>query len=146
MRAGDAFERLARRLLREADFDRVNVTGQSGDGGIDRLGVYRLGLVSFRSSSSASDTAAVSAPVGVEVITHRDTVTAKLQPYPPAPRTPPDRHCRDDDQVSDRSQNMARRSPGQMARRSCAGLASIPAATTGLVVALPGSDRPIRHG
>ena len=47
MRAGDAFERLARRLLREADFDRVNVTGQSGDGGIDGLGVYWLGLVSF---------------------------------------------------------------------------------------------------
>ncbi len=41
------FERLARPLLREADFDRVNVTGQSGDGGIDGLGVYRLGLVSF---------------------------------------------------------------------------------------------------
>ncbi len=43
----DAFERLARRLLREADFDSVNVTGKSGDGGIDGLGVYRLGLVSF---------------------------------------------------------------------------------------------------
>jgi restriction system protein len=43
----DAFERLAKRLLREADFDSVNVTGQSGDGGIDGLGVYRLGLVSF---------------------------------------------------------------------------------------------------
>jgi restriction system protein len=43
----DAFERLAQRLLREADFDSVNVTGQSGDGGIDGLGVYRLGLVSF---------------------------------------------------------------------------------------------------
>lgn len=42
-----AFERLAKRLLREADFDSVNVTGQSGDGGIDGLGVYRLGLVSF---------------------------------------------------------------------------------------------------
>jgi hypothetical protein len=28
--APDAFERLARRLLREADFDSVNVTGQSG--------------------------------------------------------------------------------------------------------------------
>ncbi len=41
------FERLARPLLREADFDSVNVTGQSGDGGIDGLGVYRLGLVSF---------------------------------------------------------------------------------------------------
>lgn len=43
----DGFERLAKRLLREADFDSVNVTGQSGDGGIDGLGVYRLGLVSF---------------------------------------------------------------------------------------------------
>ena len=43
----DAFERLARRLLREADFDSGKVTGQSGDGGIDGLGVYRLGLVSF---------------------------------------------------------------------------------------------------
>jgi restriction system protein len=43
----DAFERLAQRLLREADFDSVKVTGQSGDGGIDGRGVYRLGLVSF---------------------------------------------------------------------------------------------------
>jgi restriction system protein len=43
----DAFERLAQRLLREAHFDSVNVTGKSGDGGIDGLGVYRLGLVSF---------------------------------------------------------------------------------------------------
>ena len=42
-----AFERLAQRLLREADFDSVKVTGRSGDGGIDGLGVYRLGLVSF---------------------------------------------------------------------------------------------------
>jgi restriction system protein len=45
--APDAFERLAQRMLREADFDSVNVTGKSGDGGIDGLGVYRLGLVSF---------------------------------------------------------------------------------------------------
>lgn len=43
----DAFERLAKRLLREADFESVNVTGGSGDGGIDGLGVYRLGLLSF---------------------------------------------------------------------------------------------------
>jgi len=43
----DSFERLTQRLLREADFDSVNVTGKSGDGGIDGLGVYRLGLVSF---------------------------------------------------------------------------------------------------
>ena len=43
----DAFERLAKRLLREADFDSVNVTGRSGDGGIDGLGIYRLGLMSF---------------------------------------------------------------------------------------------------
>ena len=31
------FERLAQRLLREADFDSVNVTGKSGDGRIDRF-------------------------------------------------------------------------------------------------------------
>jgi restriction system protein len=36
----DGFERLASRLLREADFDSVNVTGKSGDGGID--GAWRL--------------------------------------------------------------------------------------------------------
>jgi restriction system protein len=35
----DAFERLAMRLLREADFDSVNVTGKSGDGGIDGLAI-----------------------------------------------------------------------------------------------------------
>lgn len=43
----DGFERLAKRLLREAGFISVVVTGQSGDGGIDGLGVYRLSLVSF---------------------------------------------------------------------------------------------------
>jgi restriction system protein len=43
----DAFEQLARRLLREADFASVNVTGRSGHGGIDGPGDYRLGLVSF---------------------------------------------------------------------------------------------------
>jgi restriction system protein len=41
-----AFERLARRLLREADFDSVTVTGQSSDGRIGGLGAYRLGLAS----------------------------------------------------------------------------------------------------
>lgn len=43
----ERFERLARRLLREAGFISVSVTGKSGDGGIDGLGVYRLSLVSF---------------------------------------------------------------------------------------------------
>ena len=43
----DGFERLAKRLLREARFDSVTVTGKSGDQGIDGLGVYRLGLVTF---------------------------------------------------------------------------------------------------
>ncbi|HEY3981256.1 MAG TPA: restriction endonuclease [Streptosporangiaceae bacterium] len=46
--APDAFERLARRLLREAGFGSVKVTGGSGDGGIDGLGIYQLGLMSFR--------------------------------------------------------------------------------------------------
>jgi restriction system protein len=43
----DAFERLAQRLLREAGFIKVEVTGRSGDGGIDGLGVLRLNLLSF---------------------------------------------------------------------------------------------------
>ncbi|MEX0426050.1 restriction endonuclease [Nocardioides sp. DS6] len=43
----DAFERLAQRLLREAGFVSASVTGRSGDGGIDGLGVYRMSLVSF---------------------------------------------------------------------------------------------------
>lgn len=43
----DAFERLTQRLLREAGFRDVDVLGQTGDGGIDGVGVYRLSLVSF---------------------------------------------------------------------------------------------------
>jgi restriction system protein len=43
----DAFERLARRLLREAGFVSTTVTGQTGDGGIDGQGVYRVSLLSF---------------------------------------------------------------------------------------------------
>jgi restriction system protein len=43
----ESFERLAQRLLREAGFISATVTGQSGDGGIDGLGLYRLSLVSF---------------------------------------------------------------------------------------------------
>ena len=41
------FERLAQRLLRAAGFINTTVTGRSGDGGIDGVGVYRLSLVSF---------------------------------------------------------------------------------------------------
>ncbi len=43
----DRFEHLAKRLLREAGFTRVEVTGGSGDGGIDGTGIYRPTLVSF---------------------------------------------------------------------------------------------------
>ncbi len=41
------FEQLAQRLLRGAGFINTNVTGRSGDRGIDGVGVYRLSLVSF---------------------------------------------------------------------------------------------------
>lgn len=41
------FERLAQRLLRAAGFINTTVTGRSGDGGIDGVGVYQLSLVSF---------------------------------------------------------------------------------------------------
>lgn len=43
-----AFERLAQRILRESGFIRVEVTGKSGDGGIDGHGVLRMNLISFQ--------------------------------------------------------------------------------------------------
>lgn len=44
----DAFERLCQRLLRESGFTHVEVTGRSGDGGIDGKGIVRIGgLLSF---------------------------------------------------------------------------------------------------
>lgn len=43
------FERLSQRLLREAGFTQVVVTGQSGDGGIDGFGTLQVNLlVSFK--------------------------------------------------------------------------------------------------
>jgi restriction system protein len=39
----DAFERLCQRLLRESGFVQVQVTGRTGDGGIDGVGIVRLG-------------------------------------------------------------------------------------------------------
>jgi len=43
-----AFERLIQRLLRESGFIHVEVTGRSGDGGIDGKGIVRMsGLLSF---------------------------------------------------------------------------------------------------
>ncbi len=46
-----AFEHLSAALLRAAGFDDVEVTGRSGDGGIDGIGVYRpSGLISFHTA------------------------------------------------------------------------------------------------
>lgn len=43
-----AFERLVQRVLRESGFTQVEVTGRSGDGGIDGRGIARIhGLMSF---------------------------------------------------------------------------------------------------
>ncbi len=43
-----AFERLTQRLLRESGFIHVEVTGKSGDGGIDGKGIARVnGMLSF---------------------------------------------------------------------------------------------------
>jgi restriction system protein len=45
----EGFERLAQRILREAGFTQVVVTGQSGDGGIDGYGTLQVNpLVSFK--------------------------------------------------------------------------------------------------
>lgn len=46
--APDAFERLCQRILRESGFTRVDVTGRSGDGGIDGVGVLRVSLLNFQ--------------------------------------------------------------------------------------------------
>lgn len=44
----EAFERLTKRVLRESGFTQVEVTGRSGDGGIDGTGIMKLGgLLSF---------------------------------------------------------------------------------------------------
>lgn len=44
----NAFEKLTQRLLRESGFVEVEVTGRSGDGGIDGKGIARMsGLLSF---------------------------------------------------------------------------------------------------
>jgi restriction system protein len=44
----NAFERFCQRLLRKSGFTRVEVTGKSGDGGIDGVGVLRVNLISFQ--------------------------------------------------------------------------------------------------
>lgn len=43
----DAFERLAQRILRESGFTTVEVTGRSGDGGIDGTGILQFNLLTF---------------------------------------------------------------------------------------------------
>ncbi len=45
-----AFERLCQLILRESGFIKVQVTGKSGDGGIDGLGILRINLLSFHVS------------------------------------------------------------------------------------------------
>jgi len=43
------FERLVQRMLRESGFTQVDVTGSSGDGGVDGIGIVRIGgFLSFR--------------------------------------------------------------------------------------------------
>jgi restriction system protein len=43
------FERLCQRLLRESGFERVSITGRSGDGGIDGIGVVKVNaFVTFK--------------------------------------------------------------------------------------------------
>ena len=44
----ESFERLCQRILRESGFIQVEITGRSGDGGIDGRGVVKLGqIISF---------------------------------------------------------------------------------------------------
>lgn len=46
--SADAFERLTQRLLRESGFVQVEITGRTGDGGIDGKGIAKIhGFMSF---------------------------------------------------------------------------------------------------
>jgi len=44
----EGFERLCQRLFREKGFVKVDVTGRSGDGGIDGIGTLKISLMSFK--------------------------------------------------------------------------------------------------
>jgi len=45
----EGFERLCQRLLRESGFEKVEITGRSGDGGLDGIGVLQVNpFVSFK--------------------------------------------------------------------------------------------------
>jgi len=44
------FERLCQLILRESGFTKVEVTGKTGDGGIDGIGILRVNLISFHVS------------------------------------------------------------------------------------------------
>ena len=45
----DGFERLCQRLLRESGFEKVQITGKSGDGGLDGIGILQINaFVSFK--------------------------------------------------------------------------------------------------
>lgn len=60
----DGFERLCQRLLRESGFQEVTVTGRSGDGGIDGIGILKINpFVSFKALfQSKRYSGSVSAP------------------------------------------------------------------------------------
>lgn len=61
----DGFERVCQRLLRESGFTKVEVTGKSGDGGIDGHGVLRVNLISFQVLFQAKRW---QSPVGASVV------------------------------------------------------------------------------
>jgi restriction system protein len=60
-----AFERLCQRILRESGFTKVEVSGRSGDGGIDGHGVLRVNLISFQVLFQAKRW---QSPVGASVV------------------------------------------------------------------------------
>jgi restriction system protein len=47
--SGEGFERLCQRLLRESGFEAVTITGRTGDGGLDGIGILQMNpFVSFK--------------------------------------------------------------------------------------------------
>lgn len=67
--SGSAFERFCQRLLRESGFQEVSITGRSGDGGIDGVGLLQVNPLvnlavegTFRSVSSMDGTGTFTPP------------------------------------------------------------------------------------
>lgn len=83
----DTFERLCQRILRESGFTKVEVTGRSGDGGIDGAGVLRVNLISFHVRFQRKRYAVKSSIIASEVVAGTSTSRPEAVPEASQPES-----------------------------------------------------------